>query len=415
MKTRWFVVLLALNLGLFALCCFLVLRGFWERPQMPSLAEEKPELESKAALVNEPDNLPATNSPPPVIVQTNVFHWSQIESGDYRQYIANLRAVGCPEATIKDIILTDIMRLFAERRGQLSLNGREFRYWETNEKRTLTAKQAEERDRQLAKIDKQVPSVLRELLGLNYEREVNKYFVDTREDDRRLSFLSEDKRPQLLTLREEIEDYRERLLEGGNTGAPAFRQIDDLRQRKLAVILTPEEIKEYELRTSETADRLRTELVGFNPSEEEFRQLFHLQREFDEKFAQAGPEAEATKAEERKRLEQTIKSMLGADRLADYQRARSKDYQDLCYLSEKHELPRQTAQTVLDYRQVVEQERARILESKEFSEETRLAALKAIEAETIAAMRQNLGDAAFADFIHGPGSWLQNLRALSAK
>ena len=38
----------------------------------------------------------------------------QVESKDYRTYIANLRGVGCPEATIKDIILTDLMKLFVE-------------------------------------------------------------------------------------------------------------------------------------------------------------------------------------------------------------------------------------------------------------------------------------------------------------
>ncbi len=65
-------------------------------------------------------------------------------------------------------------------------------------KRTKNAElkqtQIEERDKQLAQIDKELPAVLRELLGINYEREMNKYFVDTDEDNRRLAFLSDDKR-----------------------------------------------------------------------------------------------------------------------------------------------------------------------------------------------------------------------------
>src|SRR5262245_10847191 len=39
-----------------------------------------------------------TNSP---------FHWRTIESEDYRKYIANLRAIGCPEETIRDIIVAE--------------------------------------------------------------------------------------------------------------------------------------------------------------------------------------------------------------------------------------------------------------------------------------------------------------------
>jgi hypothetical protein len=46
-------------------------------------------------------------------------HWSQIESSDYLVYIANLRAIGCPEQTIRDIIIADIDSLFASRREPL--------------------------------------------------------------------------------------------------------------------------------------------------------------------------------------------------------------------------------------------------------------------------------------------------------
>jgi hypothetical protein len=48
------------------------------------------------------------------------FHWSQIESADYPSYIANLRAIGCPEQTIRDIITADVdSSLYAARRQPL--------------------------------------------------------------------------------------------------------------------------------------------------------------------------------------------------------------------------------------------------------------------------------------------------------
>lgn len=47
------------------------------------------------------------------------FHWSQIESTDYRTYVANLRAIGCPEQTIRDIITADVASLEASRRQPL--------------------------------------------------------------------------------------------------------------------------------------------------------------------------------------------------------------------------------------------------------------------------------------------------------
>jgi hypothetical protein len=47
------------------------------------------------------------------------FNWSQVESSDYRTYIANLRSIGCPEQTIRDIITADVDSQYAPRREQL--------------------------------------------------------------------------------------------------------------------------------------------------------------------------------------------------------------------------------------------------------------------------------------------------------
>src|SRR3569623_2104048 len=56
----------------------------------------------------------ATAEPVDSIVKTNVvlrrqfISWSHVESPDYATYIANLRSIGCPEQTIRDIIIADV-------------------------------------------------------------------------------------------------------------------------------------------------------------------------------------------------------------------------------------------------------------------------------------------------------------------
>ncbi len=52
---------------------------------------------------------PAVSSEP----QEPRFDWSQIESADYRVYVANLRRIGCPEQTVRDIITADVHALYA--------------------------------------------------------------------------------------------------------------------------------------------------------------------------------------------------------------------------------------------------------------------------------------------------------------
>ena len=38
--------------------------------------------------------------------------WTSVESQDYREYIANLRAIGCPEETVRDIIIAEERQSF---------------------------------------------------------------------------------------------------------------------------------------------------------------------------------------------------------------------------------------------------------------------------------------------------------------
>lgn len=52
----------------------------------------------------------ATAQPTPSREERNVrqLNWRQIESTNYSEYIANLRSIGCPEPTIRDIVAADV-------------------------------------------------------------------------------------------------------------------------------------------------------------------------------------------------------------------------------------------------------------------------------------------------------------------
>ncbi len=413
MKSKWLIFLVLLNVALLG-------GGFYLMNRLSSNLAPSGNTSAKVDLRNHPKLAKAKNAPKPqvaapvekIVYVTNQFHWSQVESSDYRAYIANLRAIQCPESTIKDIILTDVMKLYAAQRGQFYHNGREFKFWETDEKRKLNARQVEEREKQLATIDKEIPSVLRELLGLNYEREINKYFVDSNEDVRRLNFLPEEKRDQLLALREEIEGMKERVLEAANGNlSPAdlelLQKIESQRKIELEKLLSGSELAEFELRTSETADRLRADLIGFNPTESEFREIFELQRVVDAKL----PFAKSTeeKATAQREVQEQIKQHLGDARYAEYERAQNPDFRSACVFAEVYQLPVSTAQTIFDIKQVAEAERQNLLLNTSIQDHDRLEALKAIQAETEKSLRQTMGTKVYASYSQGTGSWVQNL------
>jgi hypothetical protein len=57
-------------------------------------------------------------------VEQEPFQWSQLEStNNYGVYVANLRAIGCPEPTICDIIKGEVDRDFSIKRQQARLDG----------------------------------------------------------------------------------------------------------------------------------------------------------------------------------------------------------------------------------------------------------------------------------------------------
>src|SRR5690242_2153198 len=98
MKTTFRISIL-LNLALLGgLICLLANRQREKTFALPVLPE-----------VKLPGQVIATPlTPPPSGTQTESFRWSQITSTkDYRLYIANLRAIGCPEVTIEDIVRGD--------------------------------------------------------------------------------------------------------------------------------------------------------------------------------------------------------------------------------------------------------------------------------------------------------------------
>ena len=63
-----------------------------------------------------------TNIPPvqPVFTQKK-FDWRDVEAADYPKYINSLRAVGCPEEKVRNIVLADISDLFQQKKLKIAL------------------------------------------------------------------------------------------------------------------------------------------------------------------------------------------------------------------------------------------------------------------------------------------------------
>ncbi len=215
-----------------------------------------------------------------------------MESTDYPTYIKNLRATGCPEQTVRDIVTADVAATFAARRAEvLAARYRDFKYWETGA--TNDAVLAE-MNRQRHSVDAEMSEVLQDLLGPDAAPPATTRDWHVAELDQQLSFLSADKREaaRALLLRNEETDALIKSLSEARRPTEDPEELNrilqayDGKRAELARLLSPEEIEQLEMTVSWTANNLRRAMVKFDPTEAEFQEIFRAWRAHDENLAQ---------------------------------------------------------------------------------------------------------------------------------
>src|SRR5262249_33212235 len=120
--SKYAAILVVLNLGLLGAVGVLLFKLYRPQPQTP-VAPPVP-AGPKAAALRPEDHAPSAAA------ETNSLSWQQLESEDYRTYIERLRAIGCPEQTIRDIIIADVDKLLAPRMQGIMPFRAELKYWQ---------------------------------------------------------------------------------------------------------------------------------------------------------------------------------------------------------------------------------------------------------------------------------------------
>lgn len=234
--------------------------------------------------------------------------WRQVESQDYREYIANLRAIGCPERTIRDIILADVKELFASRSSQILATNPPAQYWRANSQMNLT----EEQRNQLQELAAQHREVLKSLIGsdvMDSEELLSAWLNPMAEAKARLEFLPENKRQSLMEIliRSTEREYGEP--DPAKTAASA-KQVE----AEIDALLTPQERYEYDLRESVLAAKVRAAVIEMDPSEAEFRTIYDAWRDI---YA-ASQRSEAEYLQAREESDREILRLVGPERFERY-------------------------------------------------------------------------------------------------
>ncbi|MFO1497245.1 MAG: sigma-70 family RNA polymerase sigma factor [Verrucomicrobiota bacterium] len=252
---------------------------------------------------------PATAPPatvPRMSTNSNLV-WAEIESSDYRQFIANLRASGAPEQLIRDAVSLEIYRLFLPRLREIwDRAGVNLPYWQ---KRLPLGQIPPEQATELADVLAECRAVLVSLFGpdARVQDALNVVTCQPDFETLRLAWLPPDVAQRAAAIIETLRQEENNRAQTRTTWVDQDRQLD----RKVAAlrgIMTPEQLEEYRIREHPRGALLRAQTRYCDLSRDEFAKVL-LSKD-------SNLLAPALTLEQQRDRERELGAVLGAERAA---------------------------------------------------------------------------------------------------
>ena len=359
-----------------------------------------------------------------VVREVEPFHWSQVEADDYQTYVENLRRIGCPEETIRDLVKQDLDKFYDQRKADILTKAPARKeYWKTGHPNTLAQPSGATR-LQMAQLDQEKNEVLGDLFGREGMAAINRPSPLARARSQAKSgyamdFIPEETKAELNSLEQEFGSELLRKMAQGASDAQDMAEIRQLRQDRdhsIANILTPDQKMEYDLRKSPTAANMRLQMDGFDPSEDEFRDIFSARKAFDDEYGTVpGSSISQADAEVRQLAEQEmnnqIRSSLGDDRYQDYMRQTDYEYKSIHKITERQGLGENISAQVYEMKGSAEELAREIRMNNGLSVEDRQMQLREIQSETARSIESMLGGQGAVSLQNQGGgrNWFTNL------
>jgi len=372
-----------------------VLATFLLRANRPtSVSRERPSSTRSSERSLKIESAPTANSDP------KRFDWKSVESADYKMYLANLRAAGCPEETIRDIIRADVTKLYDEKKQAVRKESPKFEYWKGD---SFIRGVGREAWTKMLALDEERDGVLRALgIEPEYRRAALK-----KENAREwmLDFLSDEKKEHIARMTRELENglaTRDRNSLSGQDIQQLWHEHGEAVKR----LLTPEEALQYDLRMSPLAGQIRIETRALDLTETEFIQLYKL-HEAQQREAKVEPENALVTERRTQQLQEQIRQALGPERYAAYDLAKDPRYQATYVFATESGLGSRQIQELHDTIKTAEQATARIRSDPGIAADRRGEALEGIRRETERALQTKFGEAAWQQYqSRGHNHWL---------
>ncbi len=416
---------LALSLALNASLVLLLAGMTWVRLRPARLPDRAPPARhSVAASIPVLDPSPGESEAPAGLTSPSKFHWSAVESADYRQYIANLRGIGCPERLLRDLVVADLQELYARKRADLRPPA--FEPWTSHDVRGAAEREHQAR---VQALDQEHRAVVRELLGFPWEAEGFRAWRDEELLWILLGFVTDDQAIQVAGLVEPLEAEARQVRERAYgvllaEDQAALRAQATRFESELAAILTPQQQEEFNLRlqafvASFSGKDLHFEAAGLTAlqAREVVRLSFLKGNLLEEELFdldQAGPEDPGSVTDRQLEFETQVARLLGPQGYAAYARAQDERFREVLGFSQARQFPEEVAIKAWEIRQEAEAEAEALIHAlpdtgSDLDAEAQQARLEALQESATLALTALFGANHIRAYVDEQGKWLEQL------
>lgn len=183
------------------------------------------------------------------------------------------------------------------------------------------------------------------------------------------------------------------------------------RQADLARLLTPEELVQYERRSSLTAASLRSQLRYFMPTEAEYLTMYEVQRTFDDRYGRANlsGEQEDQRRAARPELFAAMEAALGTERFEDYRLMTDGNFGGTAEVVTALGLPDEKAKDLVRIQQDYNRRAGDVKGQGNLAAEVRSARLEALAAEARVKIVDIVGTEHLSAYERRAGEWLRQI------
>jgi hypothetical protein len=341
--------------------------------------------------------------------------WEKVESPDYKEYIQNLRSLGVPEETIRDIILADVEKLYKEKKRVARGPAKQFEYWKGGNPFNMAMDP--EAMKKMTALEKEKNEMIRQM-GIEPDSRNTAMSAMMNPFEAMMDFLPETKRTKLMETMMEMQAEMAKAQEGGQPDPKKIGEAQKAMELRIKEMLTPDEFRDYEMRMSMTANMMRQETGVYEPSQEEFNKLYDIRKAFDDEHSifnrgNESPEERKARTAAEKVLEKEIEAALGTERYEDYKLAKDWNFRQTLTAAKSSGLGLSEAKGVWEIKRLAEDEAKNVRRNKELARDAKNDALRQIRNASENEIKGVFGDG-WTNFNRGNNTmWLDRISSNS--